>query len=125
MYLQVLSIMIKTMKIRNFLLLQLLFFMYSCCSVFSKLASQEEFLSWQFILFYLLAVFLLFLYAILWQQILKSVPLTTAYTNKAVTVIWGMVWGIMLFSETITLNMVIGIVLIVVGEILVGFENGK
>ncbi len=75
-------------------------------------------MSFKFVLFYGLVILLLGIYALLWQQIIKRMPLTTAYANKAVTVVWGMVWGALLFQEDITLQKCIGAAIIVVGVIL-------
>ena len=33
-------------------------------------------------------------YAFGWQQVIKHLPLTTAYANKAVTVVWGILLGL-------------------------------
>lgn len=100
---------------KYFIYLHLLLLMYSLGSVFSKLASQEVFLSFRFILFYGIVLFDLFLYAILWQQILKRMPLITAYANKSVTVIWGILWGYLFFNESITVFKIIGSLFIIVG----------
>ncbi len=59
------------------------------------------------------------IYAIAWQQILKRLPLTVAYANKPVSLIWGMIWGSMLFREKITWNMILGAGIIFVGIYLV------
>lgn len=42
-------------------------------------------------------------------------PLTTAFANKAVTIIWGMLWGVLIFRESITPAMIIGSVVIIAG----------
>ena len=47
--------------------------------------------------------------------ILKKFSLTTAFFNKAVTIIWGMLWGILLFKENVTWNMIIGTIIVLVG----------
>ena len=78
-------------KIRNYVYLHLLLFLFSFCAVFTKLAAQNEFLSLKFIIFYGISILILGIYAILWQQILKKFDLTTAFFNKAVVVIWGMI----------------------------------
>ena len=36
----------------------------------------------------------LVVYAVGWQQVIKHLPLTTAYANKAVTVVWGILLGL-------------------------------
>lgn len=111
-------------KISNYAMLHLLLFAYSFCGVFSKLASQNDFLSWKFCIFYGISIMILGIYAILWQQILKKFSLTTAFFNKAVTIIWGMLWGILFFKEVITWNMLLGgfIVLIGVGLVVKDYE---
>ena len=83
--------------------------------MFSKLAAQNDFLSIKFCLFYGISILILGVYAILWQQVLKRFSLTTAFFNKAVTIIWGMLWGILFFKETITLNMIIGAIIVLIG----------
>ncbi len=57
-------------------------------------------------------------YAILWQQLIKKIPLNVAYANKAVTLVWGMVWGAVIFKEHISLANIIGAVVVLFGVIL-------
>ena len=57
-------------------------------------------------------------YAICWQQLIKKIPLNVAYANKAVTLIWGMVWGAAVFKEQITPSNIIGAVVVLAGVIL-------
>ena len=57
-------------------------------------------------------------YAILWQQILKRLPLSVAYANRTVTVLFGMIWGALLFEEAITWNMILGAAIIMCGVVL-------
>lgn len=102
-------------KINKYLGLHLLLFMFSFCGVFSKLAAQNEFLSIKFILFYGISIMILGIYAIFWQQILKKFSLTTAFFNKAVTIIWGMLWGALFFKEVITWNMIFGTIVVLIG----------
>lgn len=105
-------------KVKYLILLNFLFLIYSFVSVFSKFAGQYEVFSGEFILNYFLVLFFLFIYAIGWQQILKNIPLTVAYANKAVTTIWGLLWGCIFFSEKITLMKIVGLVIVVIGIIL-------
>lgn len=106
-------------KINKYVYLHLLLLLLSFSSVFSKLAAQNEFLSINFCLFYGIAIIILGIYAILWQQILKHFSLTNAFFNKAVTIIWGMLWGILIFKETITINMIFGAIIVLVGVVMV------
>ena len=68
-----------------FLALHLLLLLFAGTTVLSKLAAGEAFLSLRFCLFFGGEFVLLGIYALGWQQILKRLPLTVAYTNKAVT----------------------------------------
>ncbi len=102
-----------------YIVLHILFFMYSLCGISSKLAGRSEPFSLQFFFFYGIVLLNMFIYAILWQQVLGMVSLVTAYANKAVTVLWGLIWGILIFGESITINKLVGVVIIVVGIVVV------
>ena len=60
----------------------------------------------------------LVVYAFGWQQVIKHLPLTTAYANKAITVVWGILLGFLLFGESITPRQFIGAAVIIVGIVL-------
>ena len=53
------------------------------------------------------------------KQILKKFSLTTAFINKAITIVWGMLWGVLFFKEQITVNMIIGAIIVFIGVSLV------
>lgn len=108
---------------KKYIGLHVMLMLFSLGEVCSKLASAQEFMSFKFILFYGLLILSLFLYAICWQQVLKVMPLTTAYANKSVVIIWGMVWGMLLFHEIITLKMIIGAIIIMAGVYLMVCED--
>lgn len=105
-------------RIRTLFLLHLLLMVYSMSGIFSKLAAGVTFLSPTFCLFYAGVLALLGLYAIGWQQILKRLPLTTAYSNRAVAIVWGIIWGCLFFSEPVTIQKIIGALLIISGVVL-------
>jgi len=67
---------------------------------------------------YATMIFILGVYAILWQQILKKLPLNVAYANKSVTLAWGMIFGSLIFNEKITVTNVIGAIIVLIGVIL-------
>lgn len=98
---------------------------YSMSGICSKLAAQQEFLSFQFCFFYAIIIFLLGLYAIGWQQIIKRLPLTTAFANKAVTVVWGIIWGALFFHESITAGKVVGAALVIIGVVIYARADGE
>ena len=106
-------------KIRTYIVLHLFLLLYSIGGICSKYAGQADFLSFRFFLFYGLVLLNLAIYAIAWQQILKKLPLVTAYANKAVTIIWGVCLGAFIFGESITISKVIGSAIIVAGVIMV------
>lgn len=112
-------------NIKTYFFLHLIVFMYSLSSICSKTAASKPFLSLEFIFFYGLVIAILGVYALLWQQILKKLPLNVAFANKSVTIIWGMIWGTILFKEKITLNMIIGAVVVLTGVIIVVTGGGE
>ena len=112
-------------SIRWLLLLHLALLVYSCSSIFSKNAAGKPFLSLPFLLFYGGMIAVLGVYAVLWQQVLKHLPVTLAYTNKAVTVVWGMLIGYLLFKEQITGRQLAGAVIVIAGCVLYTLADGK
>ncbi|WP_270913051.1 EamA family transporter [Allofournierella sp. CML151] len=98
--------------------LHLLLAVYSLSGFFSKNAAAQPFLSWQYIAFYCGMMAILVLYAVGWQQVIKRLPLTLAFANKAVTVVWGILWGALFFHESITPGKLIGAAVIVAGVVL-------
>ena len=91
---------------------------YSMSGICSKLAAGESFLSALFCIYYAVIIVLLGVYAIGWQQVIKRIPLTTAFANKAVTVVWGIVWGWFFFGESITPGKLIGAGMVIAGVVL-------
>ena len=101
--------------------LLVVFLVYSSANIFMKLSSSEDGMG---MLFYLVcAIGILGIYACLWQQTLKYIPLTTAFTFKSVTVIYGILFAHILFKEEITVNNVAGAALIVAGIIVLGWKT--
>ena len=119
----------KKDTIKWFAILHVIILIFSVNSICSKFASQNEFLSPKWILFYGIVICILGFYAIAWQQVLKHLPLITTYANKAATTIWGLIWGFIVFGEQITIQKVIGAIVVIIGVYLVvsGDEevNGK
>lgn len=103
---------------KNYIILNLLFVLVSLSSVCSKFASRYGFLSPRYCIFQAGMVFFLGIYAIGWQQIVKKMPLTAAYVNKAVTVAWGLIWGTVLFKEQLTPGRIIGALVVIAGVVL-------
>ena len=108
---------------KQFLLLHVLLVFYSLGGICSKKAAAESFLSAEFLLYYLVLLLTLVIYAFGWQQIIKVLPLSTAFANKAMTVVWGLVWGKVIFNENITAGKLIGISFIVAGIVLFSYSG--
>ena len=105
--------------------LHLLLMVYSTSGIFSKLASKQAFASLPFCLYYACIIALLGLYAIGWQQVIKRLPLTTAFANKAVTIVWSMLWGLLFFRESITPGKLAGAALVITGVVLFAGADGE
>lgn len=108
---------------KQYVLLNILLMVYSLSSVCSKLASGEEVMSFRFMVLYGIIILLLGIYAVFWQQIIKIMPLTVAYANRAITVFWGMLWGLLIFQEKITVGKAVGAALVVAGIILFALSD--
>lgn len=105
-------------KLKVLILLHAMLMLYSMGGICSKLASQQPFLSFKFCLYYGVVIGLLGFYAIGWQQVIKRMPLTEAFANKAVTVVWGIVWGACFFGEPVTAGKLAGAGLVTAGIII-------
>lgn len=108
----------KNKQYLNYLYLNILLAVYSLGTVCSKFAAQFNPFTVSFFLCYGGVILTLGIYAVGWQQIIKRMPLTNAFANKAVTVVWGIVWGVVFFQEQITFGKILGALLVITGVIL-------
>ena len=108
----------KRSKFSTLFALHLMLMLYSMSEICSQKAAGESFLSVRFCLYYGTVILLLGVYAIGWQQVIKRIPLTTAFANKAVTVVWGIVWGALFFHEKITPGKLLGAAIVIAGVVL-------
>ncbi len=113
----------KKVKIKQLVILQAIIMIYTLSSVVAKFASGEEFLTFKFIVFYGLEILILGIYAILWQQIIKKFDLSIAYANKAMSLLWSLLWAILFFKESITVKNVIGVIIVIIGTIIVNSDD--
>lgn len=127
----------KNIQWKDFLMLQIVFLIYSFTSLSQKMASSflpknagstqellQQLLNWKLILSAGLVVLLLGIYALLWQQVIKRFELSVAYANKAITLFWALIWGIFIFHEEITVGKVAGILLVMIGIYVLNTGNG-
>ncbi len=91
------------------------FGVYAFASVFTKWASQAEFLSWPYLWRLAGAVGVLGIFSILWQQVIKRMPVSDAYMFKGSSLIFILLLSHLLFGEPITLQNGIGAAIIVAG----------
>jgi drug/metabolite transporter (DMT)-like permease len=63
-------------------------------------------------------------YALLWQKLIKTIPLTVAFSNKGIVIAWNIIWGFFLFQEKIKPTMIIGFFCICAGIYIIGYSNG-
>ena len=105
-------------KISRIIALFLINLLYASVGIFTKLASQQEFLSWAYVFSFGGAVAVIGIYAILWQQIIRKIELSTAYMFKGTTIIFTMLFAHWLFGEQITWNNIVGAAIIIIGIVL-------
>ena len=113
----------KKAKLKDIFILQIVIAIYTLSTVCAKFASGQEFMSFQFILYYGIEMIILGVYAIIWQQLLKKFDVSIAYANKAMGLLWSIVWAILIFNDTITIKNVIGVLIVIIGTIIVNNED--
>lgn len=110
------------MRIIQYISLVIINLLYACVSILTKLASQQEFMSWGYVFALVGAVGVMGLYAVLWQQILKRIELSVAYMFKGTSIVFVMLLAYVLFGEQITWNNVLGAIIIIVGIVLFAYN---
>ena len=105
-------------------LLGIALLLFSFNSACGKAASVYPFLSWKFMAFYGTGILCLGVYALLWQQVLKHMDLSAAYSAKPIALLLSMLWGILLFHEPFKWNMAVGAVIILAGIRIVVVDHG-
>ena len=89
--------------------------LYACVTIFTKYASQQEMMSVRYLLGLCGAIGVMGAYAILWQQVLRRIDLSTAYMFKGTSLVFVMLLAALLFGEAITWMNIIGAVIIISG----------
>ena len=110
-------------RFNDYFLLHLNIALFSFTGVFSKLASTAYKENGIFHPLFLLFIFLMILncgiYAIAWQKIIKRFPLSVAYANRSVYLIWSQLWAVFLFHENLSVQNIIGMVVVFLGVLMV------
>ena len=112
----------KKVHFFDIILLQMVVVIYSINTVIAKFVSDQPFLSFKFIMLYLLEFAVLGIYAIFWQQMIKRFELSIAYANKAMTVLWSLLWSVLIFRDSVTPAKVVGVLLVIAGTIILNSE---
>lgn len=110
--------MIPKLTILSIVSLVAINLLYACVSIFTKYASQQEFMSWNYIVGLIGAVGVMGLYAVLWLQVLKRIDLSLAYMFKGTSIVFIMLLAYVFFGEQITWNNIVGAIIIVGGIVL-------
>ena len=105
-------------RIKMLLGLHVLLGIFALSDVCSKYAAGAGFPDFTFFLFYGLMLMFLGIYALGWQQIIKRMSLSSAFANRAITIVWGIFWGAVLFGEAVTPGKLVGAAVIMVGIVL-------
>lgn len=111
-------------SLKWFIILHVSLIINSLAGAASKMAGRQEFLSLRFFFYYGLVLLITFAFALVWQQVLKHMSLTFAFTNKPITMIWGIIWGVMIFQEVFTLKKLLGTIIVLVG-IIIGVSGNE
>jgi uncharacterized membrane protein len=88
---------------------------YASVSLATKFASNQSFLSFTYLAGVACALGIMALYAVVWQQIIAHVELSFAYMFKGTSLIFILLFSYFFFRESITLNNIIGTVIIISG----------
>lgn len=113
----------KSSKIKQIILLQLAVVIYTFAGVMAKFASAHKDNILLLVVFMGLEVMILGVYAIFWQQLIKHFDLTVAYANRAMAILWSLVWASLFFKEKITVQNLIGVGIVLVGIFIMNGEK--
>lgn len=104
---------------KKYLFLHLVLLLQVFSGICLKFAASYNILSINFVLLYGFGILFLILYAFFWQKILKIMPLSTAYMNVSMVIIWMIFVGYLIWGEPITINKIIGALFVITGIIII------
>ena len=115
------GVKMKKIGIKQIILLQAIIIIYTVSSIMAKFASAGDTLE-RIVLFFGLDLLFLGIYAICWQQMIKIFPLSVAYANRAMALLWSAIWAKIIFGEQISVKQMVGIALVIVGTLIINTE---
>ena len=95
---------------------------YAVVSVFAKLAGLRlaaQDAGMTLLAFLAAEAAALLAYSLLWQQVLRRMPLNFAYSNKGVCTLWTALFGLAFFGEQMTFGKAAGLAAVLAGVALV------
>ena len=110
-------------KWKNVLQLQAVVVIYTISSVMAKTASMHKDNKMLFLIFFGLEFVMLGVYAILWQQMIKRFELSVAYANRAMAILWSMIWAVIFFHDQITVRNLLGVAIVIAGIMLINTDK--
>lgn len=115
----------RKITLKDILILQAVVTVYTFAGVIGKLAAGQG--TAGFLLLYGAEIVVLGIYALLWQQMIRKFELSVAYANRAVALVWSLIWASLFFQEEITMKKIAGVVFVVVGAAIIngGKEKGN
>lgn len=112
----------KKSEFRQLGLLQAIIAIYTISSVMAKFASGAQSLG-TMAMFLGLDFLFLAVYALCWQQMIKKLPLSVAYANRAMALLWSALWASWIFGEQIGKKQMAAIALVIVGTWIVNTDK--
>lgn len=112
----------KKTGIKQIILLQAIIVIYTFSGIMAKFASAGETIE-KMVLFLGLDFMFLGIYAVCWQQMIKIFPLSVAYANRAMALLWSAVWAKIIFREEIGFQQMIGIMFVILGTLVINTEK--
>ena len=114
-------------KLKNYIQLHLNIMHFSFTGIFSKAASvrfnQYGLLDWLLWVFAFLMLLNCFVYALAWQRVIKKFPLSTAYANRSVYIIWSQLWAVLIFKEHLSIGNILGMLIVFIGVMVVSSDE--
>lgn len=107
----------------NYFYILIINLFYSILIIITKLISDYPLISWGLILGLSLVFLLFFIYAVVWQQLLKKVSLSVAYMFKGSSIVFIVLASWLVFNESISLNNLLGCCLIIIGIVIMFFKK--
>ena len=87
-------------RLRDYAVLYGAFLVYSASTVCAKYAARQDMMV-KVLVFAVLELVCLGVYALVWQQVLSRFPLVVAMANKGSVVLINLIWSVLLFGEQV------------------------